>query len=108
MKRVFYSDDGLNNNKYILKQEYEGIGIYQHMCPSGFYTHQHWALRSMNEADADAYPIIIPSYMQMCKEEILDAIDQYNDIGYLGFKVFLKERKTGNVFVVHQNGDHKI
>lgn len=108
MKRVFYSDDGLNNNKYVLKQEYNGVGIYQYMCPSGFYTHQSWALRSLAEEDADAYPIIIPSYMQMCKEEVLDAIDNYNEIGEFGFKVFVKEGSTGNEFVVHRNGDHKI
>ena len=42
MKRLVYIPDSLNNKKYILKEEYEGFGIYREMAPAGCYVHQSW------------------------------------------------------------------
>ena len=84
MNRVIKFDvgivDSLNPRKYILKEEYEGFGIYQEMCPSGFYHHQSWLVAN------DKVNLICESYNNYCKEELLDMIDNYNKNTRFGVK----------------------
>lgn len=103
MKRVVkiekkYNDD-LNDLKYVLQQEYEGFGIYQEMCPSGYYHHQSYLL--INEDIA----IICHSFMNMCKEELLDMVDSYKKTNNFGVKGFFKGEDNGlKIYVAHNNG----
>ncbi len=96
MKRVFHYNDGLNNKKYVKQEEYNGCGIYRYMCPAGMYVHQEWAITAGDKT------IICQSFNSKCKEEILDAIDEYVETGVLGFKAF---KKSDNIFVIHPAGD---
>lgn len=99
MKRVVYIlDDIENNRKYVLKEEYRGVGIYQEMCPTGYYVHQSWLLVD------GANKIQIRSFMNICLAEIMDAIDVSEEEGEYGWKAFLKH----GVYIVHGNGDKRI
>lgn len=104
MKRVIYLPDDLNNNKYVLKEEYEGHGIYQHKCPAGWLVHQDWAI----VRESDGFTIMIPSYNDMCKEEVLDAIDYYNDDKKYGIKVIKTLKGVENGYVVMHNSGKEM
>lgn len=103
MKRVIkiekkYNDD-LNDLKYVLQQEYEGFGIYQEMCPSGYYKHQSYMITNGKIA------LLCFPFTNLCKEELLDMIDSYNDSKKFRIKGFEKGKQEDlNIYVVHQNG----
>lgn len=103
MKRVIkiekkYNDD-LNDLKYVLQQEYNGFGIYQEMCPSGYYKHQSYMITNGEIA------LLCFSFMNLCKEELLDMVDSYNDSKKFGIKGFYKGTQEDlNIYVAHQNG----
>lgn len=103
MKRVIYIDNDYNGkDKFVLKREYEGFGIYQKMCPTGFYEHNTWLI-----TDCDVY-LEVESYNNYCYEEILDLIDCYNDMGdFGGIKAFIHEDKTlnRNIYYMHPSGN---
>ena len=99
MKRVIYIQDQLNNRKYILKDEYKGFGIYEHMTPSGFYVHQEYAITNEN------ITVQIQSYNNQCKEELLDMIDNYNENGKFGIKAM---EHDNNLYVMHPSGKVQI
>lgn len=98
MKRVIFIKDELNNNKYVLIDEYNGHCIYQHKTPSGYFTHQDYAITK------DDTTIRIESYNNICKEELYDAIDNYIESGKYGFKVF----KRNGISIVHSAGNITI
>ena len=85
MKRVVKVTDSLNERKYILKEEYGGFGIYEEKTPTGFFVHQSWLIRF--ESPITVYNIVIQSYNSLCKEELYDIIDNYNEKGEFGIKV---------------------
>lgn len=76
IKNVYGTDD-----KYILANEYEGFGIYQEMTPNGYFVHQSWLISDNENAE-----LVIESYNHLCKEELLDIIDNYNVTNKFGVK----------------------
>lgn len=73
---VYGTDD-----KYVLRDEYDGFGIYQEMTPNGYFVHQDWLISNNKNAE-----IVIKSYNNLCKEELLDIIDNYNKTNKFGVK----------------------
>lgn len=84
MKRVIYLKDKNNENKYVLIKEYGGFGIYQHKCPSGLFVNQEYAIVH------DGLIVEILSFNQMCLEELLEYIDNFNETKRFGFGVMPK------------------
>lgn len=88
--------DDLNVKKYVLAQEYEGFGVYEEVCPSGWHVHQSWLIAN------DKVALICESYNQFCKEELLDMIDNYNSKNNFGTRGFRKGFYSDlNVFIAH-------
>ena len=97
MKRVIkikniYGTD----NKYVLIEEYEGFGIYQEKGPSGLFNCQSWLISNNNGVE-----LVIPSYNDLCKEELLDMIDNYNKTNKFGVKAVMN---CGSLYM-HKNGE---
>ena len=85
MKRII----NINNvygtkTKYVLRDEYEGFGIYQHKTPNGYFTHQDWLISDNENAE-----LVIESYNNICKEELLDIIDHYKETSKFGVKAVM-------------------
>lgn len=72
------------NDKYVLRDEYEGFGIYEEKTPSGYFVHQSWLISNNENAE-----LVIESYNNMCKEEVLDVIDHYNETHRFGVKAVM-------------------
>jgi len=72
------------NDKYVLKDEYDGFGIYGEMTPTGYFVHQSWLISNNENAE-----LIIESYNGVCKEELLDIIDNYNETHKFGVKALM-------------------
>ena len=90
--------DKLNAKKYVLTQEYEGFGIYEEVCPSGFHVHQSWLIAN------DKNALVCESYNNFCKEELSDMIYNYNQISNFGTKGFFKGFYSDlNVYVSHNS-----
>ena len=111
MKRVIKIEkkynDNLNDLKYIFQQEYEGFGIYQEMCPSGYYKHQSYMITN-GEVALLSFP-----FTNLCKEELLDIIDTYiedkrcpSKFGIKGFHKGTQENL--DIYVIHQNGNVEL
>ncbi len=99
MKRIVYVDTELQKEKFILRDEYEGFGIYQEKCPTGYFVHQSWLITN------EKVTVIFYSFMDYCKEELLDAIDNYNDIEKFGVRAM----DHGNgLYVAHKCGKVNI
>ena len=84
------------NNKYVLTDEYEGFGIYEEKSPSGFFVHQSWLISNNENAE-----LVIKSYNNLCKEEVLDIIDNYNKTSKFGVKAVMH----CNSFHMHNGGN---
>ena len=95
MKRLIKIEDTLNERKYILENEYEGFGIYQEKCSSGYFVHQSWLFTDEKNI------IVCESYNNKLYEELLDAIDLYNQKGLFNLKAI---KKGGNVYFIHPSG----
>ncbi len=95
MQRVVYVPDSLNNNKYILRDEYGGFGIYQRKCPAGYFVHQDWLVYN------GRIGFICQPYNNYCKEELLDLIDFYNKNGKFGKTGF--ETSVEGIYGIHPN-----
>ena len=95
MKRVIYVPDDLNNNKYVLRKVYEGFGIYQRMCPTGWFVHQDWLVYN------GEIGFICEPYNDYCEEELLDLIDFYNENGKFGKTGFVTSVK--GIYGIHPN-----
>ena len=76
IKNVYGTTD-----KYVLRDEYEGFGIYQEKTPSGYFVHQSWLISNNESAE-----LVIQSYNNLCKEELLDIIDNYKQTHRFGVK----------------------
>ena len=62
----------------------EGFGIYQEKCPTGFFVSQSWLI-----SDNENAQLVIESYNNVCKEELLDMIDNYKESGQFGVKAVI-------------------
>lgn len=82
MKRIInINNDYGTTNKYVLREEYEGFGIYQHKTPRGYFMHQSWLISNNENAE-----LVVGTYNHMCEEELLDIVDNYNEKGKFGVK----------------------
>lgn len=72
------------NDKYVLRDEYNGFGIYQRKTPSGFFVNQTWLISDNKNAE-----LVIDSYNNLCKEEVLDIIDNFNQTNKFGVKAVI-------------------
>ena len=85
MKRIIAINNVYGtNDKYVLRDEYEGFGIYQEKCPTGYFMHQSWLISNNEGAE-----LVIESYNSLCKEELLDIIDNYNETHKFGVKALM-------------------
>ena len=85
MKRVITIKNTYGEyDKYVLKDEYEGFGIYEEKTPSGYFVHQSWLISNNEGAE-----LVIESYNNLCKEELLDIIDNYNEKRRFGVKALM-------------------
>ena len=82
-------------NKYVLTDEYGGFGVYQEKTPSGYFVSQSWLISNNDNAE-----LVIESYNDMCKEEVLDVIDNYNNTNKFGVKAVMH---CGSLHM-HNNG----
>ena len=82
-------------NKYVLIEEYAGFGIYQEKFPSGLFNCQSWLISNNKGVE-----LVIPSYNDLCKEELLDMIDNYNETNKFGVKANMN---CGSLYM-HRNG----
>lgn len=105
MKRVIYLPDELNKNKHVLKEVYEGHGVYRHFTPSGYPVHQEWAI----VRESDGFTIVTESYNSLDYEDMLDAIDSYKETGKYGLTCLQthKGREHG-YYNVHRGGNLKL
>jgi len=71
-------------DKYVLRSEHEGFGIYAEKTPSGYFVNQSWLISNNENAE-----LVIESYNNLCKEEVLDIIDTYNETGKFGVKALM-------------------
>lgn len=67
-------------DKYVLAEEYRGVGIYREVAPSGCYIHQSWLIAS------DSRVVVIDSFNHVCKAELYDFIDNYNENKKFGIR----------------------
>lgn len=96
MQRVVYVPDKLSTKKYVLREEYEGFGIYERITPSGYYESQSWLVFN------GKYGYISESYNSRCKEELLDSIDHYNTTKKFGLHGFIaKKEEDVTIFGEH-------
>lgn len=95
MQRVVYVPDSLNNNKYVLREEYNGFGVYQRKTPTGYFVSQDWLVYNGKVG------AISESYNRMCKEEMLDLIDTYNEKGSFGKTGF--KTSVAGICGIHPN-----
>ena len=85
MKRVVNIENGYHGyDKYVLTDEYNGFGIYRHKTPTGYFVNQTWLVSNHKGAE-----LVIESYNDMCKEEVLDIIDNYNETNKFGVKAVM-------------------
>lgn len=91
--RVVYIKDTLNNNKYVLIEEYEGFGIYERKTSSGYFVSQEWLVYNGKTG------FQCESYNNFCKEELKDYIDYYNESGKFGLHGF--KTSVQGIFGVH-------
>ena len=68
-------------DKYVLIDEYDGFGIYQEKTPNGYSVHQSWLISNNNNVE-----LVVTSFNNLCKEELLDMIDNYNQTGKFGIR----------------------
>lgn len=71
-------------DKFVLREEYEGFGIYQEKVPTGYFVSQSWLISNNNNAE-----LVIESYNSLCKEELLDIIDNYKATRRFGVKALM-------------------
>ena len=95
MKRIVKIQGQLQEEKFILQKKYMGFGIYQRITSNGFMVHQEWLITN------GTVTVIFYSFTNYCEEELLDAIDNYNEIKKFGVRAMPHE---GNMYVVHNNG----
>lgn len=68
-------------DKYVLVDEYNNFGIYEEKTPSGYFVNQSWLISNNENAE-----LVVEPYNDLCKEELLDIIDNYNKNKKFGIK----------------------
>lgn len=71
-------------DKYVLTDEYQGFGIYERKTPNGWFVNQSWLIS--NNVGAE---LVIEPYNNVCKEEVLDMIDNYKITHKFGVKAVM-------------------
>lgn len=99
MERQIKFFDGLNHKKYLLNKEYEGFGIYDNICPTGYRTSQSYLLKSPTGTC-----ILSESYMHNNEADLLDLIDEYKKTGKYNIPVIPKIYEGNTYYVWHQSG----
>lgn len=94
MKRVITIQGNLQTEKYYLKSEYRGFGIYQRKCASGYFVHQDFLITN------EKITIVSQSFNSLDDADLMDSIDEYYDTGKFNIKAF----NRGSHFVVHPSG----
>lgn len=85
MKRIIKIKNSYGTeDKYLLKEEYNGFGIYQEKTPTGYFKNQSWLISNNKNAE-----LVIKPYNNLCKEEVMDIIDNYNRINKFGVKAVM-------------------
>lgn len=85
MKRVITIQNVYGTgDKFVLRDEYEGFGIYQEKVPTGYFVNQSWLISNNKGAE-----LVIESFNSLCKEEVLDLIDNYNETRRFGVKALM-------------------
>lgn len=106
MKRVIYIESVQGREeKFVLRKEFEGFGIYEEMCPNGYFVHQSYLV-------ADEKTIIVSySFNSMCYAEMLDLIESiiesrknHEKMGYKAIKKYDK-RNQKFIYILHSQGD---
>lgn len=97
MKRVIKIQKDYTTSKYILQDQYSGIGIYQEITENGCLVSQSWLISNNEDIE-----LVIDSYNHMCIEEIFDMIDHYHQNKR---KFGVKAVKYCNVLHMHDNGE---
>ena len=96
MRRVILVNNAYGSqDKYILHNEYEGFGVYMEKTPSGYFVNQSWLITD------GKVTLIVPSYANVCNEELLDYIDTYRGTGKFGIKAI--NHGCGN-YIAHNCG----
>lgn len=101
MKRVEYIDGKLQKEKFVLRNEYGGFGIYQRMTASGYLVSQEWLLVD----GKTGIKLQVPSFNYICKEELLDMVDHFNEYGKFGQSGLFR---GGNLYMIDIFGYKKI
>ena len=100
MKRIIKIDNIYGtNDKYVLVSEYSGFGIYKKQTPNGYFVHQSWLISNNENAE-----LVIESFNNLCKEEVLDIIDTYNKTNKFGVKAV----KHCNSIRMHNCGELRV
>ena len=99
MKRVITIKTKLNNVKYVFKEEHRGFGIYQEKTPSGYFVSQSWLI-----SDNENNELVIESYNNQCRDELLDMIDDFISTGKYGVKAV----DFCNILHMHPNGNLSV
>lgn len=84
MKRIIKIKTRMNEVKFVLREECEGFGLYQEQTPSGYFVNQSWLI-----SDNEKNELVVESYNNQCKEEVLDMIDNMNATGSFGVRATL-------------------
>ena len=97
--------DSLNAKKYILQQEYEGFGVYKEKCPAGLYVHQSWLIAD----EKNSVILVVDSFNNCCKEELLDMIDSYKQNKKFGITgrwigFHREDNKDAALYRMHRSG----
>lgn len=99
MKRIIYTKGNYGEDeKWVLIKEYDGFGIYQRKCPTGYFVHQEYLITNSD------ITVIAYSFMNLCKDELLDAIDRFNETCMFGFKGF----NRGDAYIIHRQGNMEV
>lgn len=96
MDRVVYIDNDYGTkDRYVIRKQYEGFGVYNRMTPTGYFVHQDWLITD------GTVMLVVPSYARMCKDDLLDMIDHFNASGQFGVKAL----KQGGKYIAHLAGN---
>ena len=98
MERVIKINGNLQNEKYFLKETYNGFGIYQRKTASGYYVMNEYLITDSKKT------IVSYSFNNITKPEIQDSIDKYLKSKKFGFKAF----NRNGLYIVHPNGSVAI
>jgi len=94
------SFDSQSETKFVLRKKYKDYDIYYEITPTGSIISQSYVL-------SNTFRVIqIPSYNNLCLDEIYDLIDKKLSEYKFDLRVFVKKDKEGDkYYLVHPEGD---